>query len=59
MGAPGCVIHASCGFTLTTRSNSSGVATLSIAIPNTPALVSSVFYTQGLVIDPGANPVAT
>ena len=36
--------------------NRNGVATWDLPVPNSVALISAIFYQQGFVLDPGANP---
>ena len=56
IGMPGCsfFVSAQLAFTLI---NAGGVATWTIPIPNTSSLVGAHFYMQGLVSDPGVNPL--
>ena len=55
LNAPGCSILASGDILLPTRTDATGAATVTLELPNTPALVGVVFHNQFAVVDPPAN----
>ncbi len=55
IGAPGCNLLVGLDLVVLARTNSSGAASLRVAVPNDKALIQSVLYWQALVIDPPAN----
>lgn len=54
IGMPGCSLLASPDVVLAIP-NPAGTATLTLSVPNEPALIGQSFYNQAFVRDPGAN----
>ncbi len=59
IGAPGCNLLVSLDLMALTGTNSSGAGSLRVSVPNDKALIQSVLYWQGMVIDPPANQAGT
>lgn len=55
IGAPGCSLLVSQDATIPTRVGGSGIATVSLYIPDQASLVGASYFTQFAVVDPGAN----
>jgi hypothetical protein len=55
IGATGCFLRTSSEFAVA-MSASGGNASLDLSIPGDPALIGGTFFTQGIVLVPGANP---
>ena len=55
IGATGCYVRTSQLFSLYTRADRAGKATLPIPIPNSTGLVGTRFYNQGMIYDQSAN----
>jgi hypothetical protein len=55
LGAPGCSIGASLDWMQGTVADGKGIARFPLAYPLDPALRGFVFFTQILILDPGAN----
>jgi hypothetical protein len=54
-GAPGCRLYVSDEWMISRASGGSGAATLSLAVPNVPALVGGTIFNQWVVVDPVMN----
>jgi hypothetical protein len=57
LGAPGCKLLASAQFLLPATADAAGKASITLAVPNLPALVDGLFYNQFYVFDAKANPL--
>ncbi len=55
LGAPGCVQIPYADVVLATTTSGTGDAAITETVPNNPALVGTHFYTQFVVVEPGAN----
>jgi hypothetical protein len=55
LGAPGCALLASFDVLIGAATDANGAASLPLAIPNAPSLVSVVFHNQWFVVDQNAN----
>ncbi len=55
LGAPGCNLLVGLDLMIPTVTGSSGAAALRISVPNDKALIQSVLYWQGMILDPQAN----
>lgn len=55
LGAPGCTLHASMDATLPAVTNTSGVGTVTVPVPNQASMTGSIFYAQAALADVFAN----
>ncbi len=57
MGGPGCRLLSSAEFMIPTSTNTAGMASVTLQVPNVPTLVDGLFYNQFYVFDANANPL--
>jgi hypothetical protein len=57
LGAPGCQVHVDLLALAAASTDAAGVGRMPVALPTQAGLVGITFFTQWLVLEPGANPL--